>query len=962
MFAKCKIFVRLVSSGVLVLFISSFLFSDLVRTKSVQAAEVSLPLVKTSEAFDSAFIRGLRFDSANPFNLEVIFDKGDQQKITNDDKKQMIRYFLTALTMPSNKMWVNLSPYEKDRILDDQLAVTEMGEVLLDQDYLLKQLSASLTHPDTALGKEYWQQNDSVQNENKIWIKPGEVSVYDSNNLVMIADAPLEIESETTDKQVLIPQIKAEVNNGKNFSGLRQLYHSVILAQYFKKKFKNTIYSFYIDSQKMKGVDLGDPQSKDKVFNMYVESFKSGAYDVVKKERNRYTKRLVKKHYFSGGIDLESSAYKQVDKGTLSSSIDNNGQILDTTSVTIKPKKAQPVAVSQQSAASSIEVVPANVDLSQYGIGHKDVSRNLEFDQYINAAVKAGHGKISQPSGAYLTVTGKHTGRSPVDRWLVDQPSNRDLVNWNKTHKGVSEKTWDILYDRITSYLSQREDVYVEDAVVGANIDSQLKVRTIAEYPHMAAFLKTLFRDASSEQMRALNFNEDFLLISAADCKIDDWEAIGLSSEAFIVTNLEKRIAIIGGTKYAGERKKTLFSVMNFLLPDMGILPMHCSANASLDQLNSAVFFGLSGTGKTTLSADEKRRLIGDDEQGWEKGNTIFNMEGGIYAKTKDLVKKAEPIIWNGIGPNAIVENVVEKAGLNELGFDFSDVSLSKNGRVAIDLSAVPNRVESGLGQNVNTVIFLTADASGTMPPIAKLSVSQAMYHYLSGYTSKLAGTEVGVNDPIPTFSAYFGEPFFARQPMVYADLLAQRIKENPEVSVFLVNTGWNGKGKRMSIKATRAMVTAALNGDLDNVNTFQHPIFKFEVPAVCPGVEDEILNPLNSWDSEEAYWKAANKLAAKFEDNIQRFPGLTEQVLAAGPEVVIGSDLNMVPLKKESSSGLNADKIYGGINLDKVFKGSQIEAVSSSTEMPAELRAKAVGVTFVLGVSKMQSLDVILN
>jgi len=525
-------------------------------------------------------------------------------------------------------------------------------------------------------------------------------------------------------------------------------------------------------------------------------------------------------------------------------------------------------------------------DLQRHGItATGEVNRNISGKKLCEISVAKGHGKYTK-TGALLVTTGKHTGRSAKDRWLVKESLTEGLVNWNNTHKGLSEESWDILYKKTTEYLENLADLYVFDGTIGADPKTMKKVRVVNEYPHINFVLSKLLRtqpDAAELENEA--YNEDYLILSAADLKIDNWEELGLASEAFIVTHISKNITIIGGTHYAGERKKSSFSWMNWILPDVDVCPMHCSANTAKDGSDTAIFFGLSGTGKTTLSADENRLLIGDDEHGWTADGTVFNMEGGCYAKGIDLEKEKEPIIWNAIKEGSLVENVVEKKGLNELDLDFTDTSLTQNSRIGYGMENVPNRVDSGIGSNVKTVVFLTADASGTIPPISKLNRSQAMYHYLSGYTSKLAGTEVGINEPTLFFSAYFGDPFFARMPMVYADSLKKRLEENPDVSVFLVNTGWNGKGDRMSLKDTRAMVTAALGGELDDVECLEHPVFKLAVPTTCPGVSaDSILDPINSWDDKDLYWEKANALAEKFQENIKKFPGLTEEVLSAGP------------------------------------------------------------------------------
>jgi|FLOH01.1.fsa_nt_gi phosphoenolpyruvate carboxykinase (ATP) len=522
------------------------------------------------------------------------------------------------------------------------------------------------------------------------------------------------------------------------------------------------------------------------------------------------------------------------------------------------------------------------MNLSKIGISESvKVLRNLSGKTLCDISVKNNQGKYSK-TGALLVYTGKHTGRAAKDRWLVKEEKTSDLVNWNKTHQAISEDNFDKLYALITSYLSKKEQVYMFDGRVGADIKTSKKVRAISEYPHQAFFISKLLRQASEKELE--NFEEELLMISASDLLVDNYKDYGLNSGTFIVTHLTKNIVIIGGTHYAGERKKSAFSWMNFILPDNDVCPMHCSANVGHDD-KVAIFFGLSGTGKTTLSADENRFLIGDDEHGWTADGSVFNMEGGCYAKGIDLDKANEPIIWNAIKEGSMVENVVEKAGINDLDFDFSDTSFTQNSRIAYGMENVPNRIDSGVGKGVKTIIFLTADASGTIPPVAKLNIDEAKYHYISGYTSKLAGTEIGVTEPVTTFSAYFGEPFFARKPMVYANILAKRIEENPGVSVFLINTGWNGKGKRISLPNTRAIVTAALDGKLDKVEYKNHSIFKFAVPKSCPGLSDQsILDPTHSWADKDLYWESAKKLAVKFSENIKKFNDLTDEVIVAGP------------------------------------------------------------------------------
>jgi len=521
------------------------------------------------------------------------------------------------------------------------------------------------------------------------------------------------------------------------------------------------------------------------------------------------------------------------------------------------------------------------IDLKQLGIEPSGaIHYNLSMDDLRKRAIEEG-AKITK-TGALWRETGERTGRSANDKFIVEDAITKDSIDWGKVNKPVSEEVWDKLYSKITAYLSKKDKLYVLDAEAGADSNFARKVRIVEEHASQVFFLNLLLREAKTLD----NFTPDFTLICASDCQLEEDEQINKGSNTFILVNFTKKIVIIGGTHYAGERKKSVFSFMNVALPDLNVLPMHSSANVGKDG-RAAIFFGLSGTGKTTLSADDSRSLIGDDEHGWTPDDTVFNIEGGCYAKGINLEKEKEPVIWNAIGPMAMVENATINEDANELGLDFFDTKTHKteNSRIAYDLSVIPNLVKSGVGKDVKTVVYLTADAYGVLPAISKLSREQAMYHYLSGYTSKLAGTEIGVTEPTPTFSAYFGAPFFALKPMTYANLLAKRLEENPDVSVFLLNTGWNGTGDRMSLKDTRAMLNAALDGKLDDVEFVEDPIFKVQVPQSCPDISDQsILNPKSSWTDEAAYFKKANELAAKFQTNSEKLNNVDEKVLASGP------------------------------------------------------------------------------
>lgn len=509
--------------------------------------------------------------------------------------------------------------------------------------------------------------------------------------------------------------------------------------------------------------------------------------------------------------------------------------------------------------------------------GSSNIYRNLTAAELVEFAIKRNEGVLSN-TGALVVNTGKYTGRSPLDRFIVKQKSIESKINWNKVNMPIDESVFDNLYKKVTEYLSKK-DIFVFDGSVGAMEEYKLSIRVVCEYASQALFANDLFRRPSKAELE--NHEPEFTVISAPDFKAKGKED-GVHSEAFILVNLEKKIILIGGTHYSGEIKKSIFSTMNFLLPEKGVLPMHCSANIGSDG-NSAVFFGLSGTGKTTLSAVADRKLIGDDEHGWcEKG--VFNFEGGCYAKTIKLDPEKETEIYNALKFGAILENVV----LSENRVpDYDDGSLTENTRGAYPIDYISNAELSGTGGIPKTVIFLTADAFGVIPPISKLSKEAAMYHFMSGYTSKLAGTERGITEPQATFSTCFGGPFMLMKPSVYANLLGERI-EKYNTDVYLVNTGWiaggYGKGERMSLKYTRAMVNAALNGDLKNVEYVEQPVLKVMIPKSCPNVPSEILDAKNTWDDKEAYDIKANELAAKFKENFEKFGDVSEDIKNAGP------------------------------------------------------------------------------
>lgn len=520
-----------------------------------------------------------------------------------------------------------------------------------------------------------------------------------------------------------------------------------------------------------------------------------------------------------------------------------------------------------------------SIDLSYLKINSStSIYRNLSTADLVEHAINRGQGTLSD-KGALVVHTGKYTGRSPKDRFIVKQESTQDKINWGEVNVPIDEETYNRLYEQVVENLSDRE-LFVFDGYVGALEEYKTNIRVVSEFASQALFSKNMFRRLEDSQLDS--FVPDFTIISAPNFKAKGAED-GINSEAFIIINFDKKIVLIGGTQYSGEIKKSVFSLMNFMLPLKGVFPMHCSANIG-EEGDTAVFFGLSGTGKTTLSTDPERKLIGDDEHGWcESG--VFNFEGGCYAKTINLSKEKERDIYEAIRFGTVLENVV----LNENKTpDYDDGSLTENTRAAYPLDFIDNIQESGIGNNPSTIIFLTADAFGVLPPVSKLTKEAAMYHFMAGYTSKLAGTERGITEPKATFSACFGEPFMLMHPAVYAKLLGERIeKHNSEV--YMINTGWSGgsygKGQRIKLSYTRAMVKAALKGQLRDAAFTEHPIFKVLVPAECPGVPSEILNPENTWENKEEYKVKARELAVKFKNNFKKFKNVPQDIIGAGPD-----------------------------------------------------------------------------
>ncbi|MDQ2799372.1 MAG: phosphoenolpyruvate carboxykinase (ATP), partial [Armatimonadota bacterium] len=475
---------------------------------------------------------------------------------------------------------------------------------------------------------------------------------------------------------------------------------------------------------------------------------------------------------------------------------------------------------------------------------------------------------------------GKYTGRSPKDKFLVDDGETHSRVDWGKTNQPLPPEKFDALLREMMAFAAGRE-LFVFEGFAGADLASRLPIRIITQYAWHSLFAHQLFVRPTPAELT--NFEPHFTLIDLPAFQADP-SRNGVRSETVIALDLTRKMGLICGTEYAGEIKKSVFTVLNYLLPQRGIFPMHCSANAGPDG-DSALFFGLSGTGKTTLSADPERRLIGDDEHGWSDTG-VFNFEGGCYAKCVRLSAFGEPEIWNAIGFGTVLENVVLDTTTRVA--DYNDISLTENTRAAYPITHIPNALIPGIGGHPKTILFLTADAFGVLPPISRLTREQALYHFLSGYTSKLAGTERGVTEPEPNFSACFGAPFWPLPPTEYAEMLGRRLDAH-NATCYLVNTGWSGGpygiGQRINLDQTRAMVHAALRGDLQDAPTVTDPVFGLHIPQRVPGVPDNILQPRATWTDAEAYDAAAQALAARFRANFERFPQVSETIKVAGPQ-----------------------------------------------------------------------------
>jgi phosphoenolpyruvate carboxykinase (ATP) len=504
---------------------------------------------------------------------------------------------------------------------------------------------------------------------------------------------------------------------------------------------------------------------------------------------------------------------------------------------------------------------------------------NLTAEQLHREAVEAGEGVLTA-SGALRVMTGKYTGRSPKDKFIVAEPSVEHLLDW-KNNRPLDVTSFNRIYNRVMAYLAGHP-AYVFDGFAGADPAYRLPLRVITQYAWHSLFARQLFIVPSDRELA--EHRPEFRVICVPAVKADP-VADGVNSEAYIIISFEKRVVLIGGTEYAGEMKKAVFSVLNYLLPRQGVLPMHCSANVGAAG-DVALFFGLSGTGKTTLSADPERSLVGDDEHGWTDSG-IFNFEGGCYAKCIDLKKEKEPQIWEAIREGTVLENVV----LDEAGRPaYNDGSITENTRAAYPVDYIPGALIPGVAGHPGVVVFLTADAFGVLPPVARLSREQAMYHFLSGYTSKLAGTERGVTEPETTFSACFGSPFLPLPPGVYAQMLGERIARH-RARVYLVNTGWTGGpygvGRRMDLSVTRAIIRAILDGTLDNSGYDTDPAFGLQIPSAVEGVPGRLLQPRLTWADPNAYDLAARTLAGRFAENMRRFTNVPQEVLESGPSLI---------------------------------------------------------------------------
>lgn len=525
-----------------------------------------------------------------------------------------------------------------------------------------------------------------------------------------------------------------------------------------------------------------------------------------------------------------------------------------------------------------------SISLENLGIKGTHTHYQLSLDE-LHSITIAKHQGAETSTGALAINTGQFTGRSPEDRFIVKDAITEDKVWWGKVNIPFDSNKFDALYDKVTHYLCNKE-VFVRDGYVCADANYRLNVRAVTEHAWSNLFCYNMFLRPNENELE--DFKADWTVICAPGFKADP-ETDGTRSANFAILNFTRKIVLIGGSGYTGEIKKGIFSALNFIMPVYNnTLPMHCSANVGEDG-DTAIFFGLSGTGKTTLSADPLRKLIGDDEHGWTQENTVFNFEGGCYAKAVNLTDEQEPDIFRAVKKGALLENVVFKYGGYEV--DYTDISITPNTRVSYPLHFIKNIQPGSIGHNPKNIFFLSADSFGILPPISKLTPGQAAYYFISGYTAKVAGTEEGVKEPQPNFSACFGAPFMPLHPAVYAEMLIDKMRD-AGVNVWLINTGWTGgsygTGQRMKLKYTRAMITAALSGDLENAPYITDEVFGLAVPQNCPNVPNEVLNPRDTWASGKAYDKKARALAEQFRKNFSKFESFpNNEILAGGPVIL---------------------------------------------------------------------------
>lgn len=522
-------------------------------------------------------------------------------------------------------------------------------------------------------------------------------------------------------------------------------------------------------------------------------------------------------------------------------------------------------------------------DLKNHGFKNKKHTINYQLSPKTlqKISVEEGFGKETA-NGVLAVNTGEFTGRSPKDRFIVKDKITKDEVWWGDINIPFSSEKFDALYDRVVDYLADKT-LYVRDAYACAAEDYQLNIRAVNEYPWGNLFVHNMFLRPSDQELD--HFSEDWLIINAPGFRANP-ERDGTRRPNFAILNFTRKIILIGGTAYTGEIKKGIFSVLNFLMPvEKNTLSMHCSANIGKDG-STAIFFGLSGTGKTTLSADPNRKLIGDDEHGWTEDNRIFNFEGGCYAKVINLSAKKEPDIYKAVKPGALLENVIlDKEG----EVDYGDARITQNTRVSYPIDYIHNIAVPSVGHDPKNIFFLTADAFGILPPISKLTPGQAAYHFISGYTAKVAGTEEGIDEPQPSFSTCFGAPFMPLHPTQYAEMLSEKMKE-ANTNVWLVNTGWTGGpygvGRRMKLRYTRAMVEAALSGELEKETYRTHEIFGLAMPVNCPNVPAEVLHPRKTWDNQDAYRKKAQELSGYFKKNFKKYEAYANaEIMSAQPK-----------------------------------------------------------------------------